>query len=585
MAADAEQTTSSQQKAVLVSLGLLARSELPLDSLFSETVRSVADVLGVEYCKVLELLPSGNAFLLRSGVGWKEGYVGHSIVGTDLESQAGYTLSQTEPVVVADVRTETRFGFPPLLQEHGVNAGMSVTISPRGKPFGVLGVHTVRPRFFTRNDAAFLQTVANVLATAVEGGRLEQELRENESRLRLAVDAARIGTWDWEFPNGKITWSAGHEAIYGVPVGSFRGSYQEFVQLVHPDDLDELKRTVEHALAGRTRFSHEYRVVWPDGSLHWVRGEGQAIYDETGNAVRMLGIAMDITDRKRTENALRESEERFRDLLRNATDAIVAVDRDGKIVLVSKSAETLFGYRDDEMLGKAVEMLVPERLRGTHAGYRKHYLRNPVIRRMQNGGELVGRRKNGSELPVEISLTPMQMGPAMTVAALIRDISARKRAVQRATAQHAMALALAESASLAEASPEILRSVCETVDWDFGAIWVVDELAGVLRCSDVWLQPNIAAPSFLAKTREATFRRGIGLPGRVWESARPLGFRTWLKIRTFRAHPSRWPIICTALSRFRSAYTARCWRSWSFSATRSASRMRTSCNSSTPSAA
>lgn len=519
LAAEAEKATSSQQKGVLVNLSALVQKAVSLDRLFSEAARSVADVLGAEYCKILELLPECNELFLRSGVGWKEGYVGHATVRNDIKYQAGYTLARTEPVLVEDLRTEARFKAPPLLQEHGVISGMSVTINARGKPFGVLGVHTVRPRLFTPKDAAFLQAVANVLATAVDEGRMEQELRENERRLRLAVDAARIGTWDWDLVLGRITWSKGNEVIFGFPIGSFQGTHQEFEQRVHPDDLDELKLHLEHALAGRGPYRHEYRVVWPDGTHHWVRGEGQAIYDEAGKAVRMLGIVMDITDRKVTENALRESEERFRDLLRNATDAIVAVDQAGKIILVSESAAKMFGYSDDEMLGKTIELLVPERLRNAHTDSRNHYQRNPVIRHMQKGGELVGQRKDGSELHLEISLTPMQMGPALSVTAFIRDISARKRAMRHAAAQHAVVLALAESASLADASPKILRSVCETIGWDVGAIWVVDELSDALRCSDVWLQPNIAAPNFLAKTRESSFRRGIGLPGRVWDNA------------------------------------------------------------------
>ena len=135
LAAEAEQTTSSQQKGVLVHLGVLVQKAVSLDRLFSEAVRSVADVACAEYCKVLELLPEENAFFLRSGVGWKEGYVGHSIVRANLESQAGYTLSQTEPVIVVDVRTETRFKIPPLLQEHGVHLRHERRHQPAGQAF------------------------------------------------------------------------------------------------------------------------------------------------------------------------------------------------------------------------------------------------------------------------------------------------------------------------------------------------------------------------------------------------------------------------------------------------------------------
>ena len=108
--------------------------------------------------------------------------------------------------------------------------------------------------------------------------------------------------------------------------------------------------------------------------------------------------------------------------------------------------------------------------------------------------------------------------------------------------QHAIALVLAESASLAEASPEILRIVCETVGWDVGALWVVEEMAGVLRCADLWLQPNLVAANFVAETRESKFRRGIGFPGRAWES----GTVVWVADVTQDVDLPRAPVAAAA---------------------------------------
>ena len=139
-----------RQQAAVAELGVHALAPIDPTALMDETVALVAQILEVEYCKVLELLPDGNTLLLRAGVGWKEGYVERATVNTDANSQAGYTLLQDEPVVAEDLLTETRFSAPPLLIEHGVISGMSVIIKGIERPLGVLGAHTANQRTFYR---------------------------------------------------------------------------------------------------------------------------------------------------------------------------------------------------------------------------------------------------------------------------------------------------------------------------------------------------------------------------------------------------------------------------------------------------
>jgi DNA-binding NarL/FixJ family response regulator/signal transduction histidine kinase len=128
--------------------------------------------------------------LLRAGVGWKEGLVGSATESAGLGSQAGYTLLVNEPVIVEDLSTETRFRSPPLVQECGAGSGMTVVISARAEPFGVLGAHTKSRRTFSEDDANFLQSVANVLATAIEREETEQRVEEGREaeRSRIAQD-------------------------------------------------------------------------------------------------------------------------------------------------------------------------------------------------------------------------------------------------------------------------------------------------------------------------------------------------------------------------------------------------------------
>jgi len=183
--AEAETRNRAAQQAVVAQLGQRALAGADLDELFREAVSRIAETLGMEYCKVLELLPDGKTMLLRAGVGWTEGLVGKATVGAGTDSQAGYTLLSDQPVIVENLRSETRFSGPPLLHEHGVTSGMSVIIRGHRAPFGVLGVHTADHRVFSAGDVDFLVAAANVLASVIERRRMERRQNVTNALLEL----------------------------------------------------------------------------------------------------------------------------------------------------------------------------------------------------------------------------------------------------------------------------------------------------------------------------------------------------------------------------------------------------------------
>lgn len=167
----------AQQQAVS-ELGSFALAEEDISRILRRAVEVTAQTLSVPLAKILELTPSADALRLVEGIGWAEGLVGQGIVGIDQDSQAGYTLLSREPVIVADMETETRFSGPPLLREHGVRSGLSVVIAgDEGRPYGVFGVHTTELRTFDRADADFLRSVSNIVATSVRQSRISERRR------------------------------------------------------------------------------------------------------------------------------------------------------------------------------------------------------------------------------------------------------------------------------------------------------------------------------------------------------------------------------------------------------------------------
>lgn len=292
----------ARQQQAAAELGSYALTERSLQPLLDRCVEAVASVLGHEYCKLLELLPDRDRLLLRAGIGWKPGLVGRVTLGTGGESHGGFTLRSNEPVIVEDLRTESRFNIPRLLRDHSVASGMSCIIpGPDGTPWGVIGTHSKSHRSFTPDDVNFLQTVAHIIASALQRRAIEEALQASEERLRTTLRAARVGAWNWDIPTGSVEWSESLEEIHGLAPGTFGGTLDDVIEGAFPEDRQQLRESIEHALLGSGQFETEYRFRRRDGSVGWLRAQGEAVFDAQRVPLRMAGICMEITDRRRRE--------------------------------------------------------------------------------------------------------------------------------------------------------------------------------------------------------------------------------------------------------------------------------------------
>jgi PAS domain S-box-containing protein len=172
------------------------------------------------------------------------------------------------------------------------------------------------------NAEGTITGAATIARNITERKLAEQALGESKERLKQALEAARMGTWEWNIQTGVITWSETLEPLHGLAPGTFSGNFEDFIQLIHPEDRESLQRAVADAIEQGTNYDIEFRVVWPDGSVRWMEGKGLAFKDEAGKPLRMTGLAMDITDRKQAEEALRAGEQRYRAFVRNSSEAI-----------------------------------------------------------------------------------------------------------------------------------------------------------------------------------------------------------------------------------------------------------------------
>src|SRR5262245_30623736 len=243
---------------------------------------------------------------------------------------------------------------------------------------------------------------------------------------------------------------------------------------------------------------------------------------DTGDAAAARPSAS--AERDQWESELHASEARKAAVLEASLDCIVTIDQEGRILDFNPAAEKTFGYAHDAVMGKRmVDLIMPDRYRKQHNRGLARYLatgEGPVLGRRV---ELTALRADGSEFPVELAITPILLRGSRLFTGYLRDITDRKRAEGVLAAQHAVTRLLAESATVGEAVPRILRAIGEGFGWQSGAFWTVE--GDALRCAETWRAASAEASRMEAAVRSSAIARGRGLPGRVWESGAP----TWVQ--------------------------------------------------------
>jgi two-component system nitrate/nitrite sensor histidine kinase NarX len=276
----------------------------------------------------------------------------------------------------------------------------------------------------SERSSALAQANAALVDEIAERQRTERELRRSEERYTLAQRAAKIGSWDWDIQTGDLHWSDQIEPIFGFKQGEFGATYQAFLDCVHPQDRQHVVDAVNACVRDGADYAIEHRIVWPDGTVRWVSEVGDVVRDESGQAIRMLGIVRDITERIQAQ----ETHARMAAIIASSDDAIISKALDGTILSWNVGAQKTYGYTAEEVLGRHISILSPPSHRDEIAG---------ILERLKQGEhvahfETKRIRKDGSRIQVSLNTSPIKdtTGRVIGASTIARDITKRKQVEQ-----------------------------------------------------------------------------------------------------------------------------------------------------------
>lgn len=268
----------------------------------------------------------------------------------------------------------------------------------------------------------------------------------------------RVGFWEFDLIKRQLIWSKGVFDIFGQDSSRFEPGYDAFVDLVHPDDRDQVLSVYDNAVSEGVGYKITHRIILPDGQIKWVLEHFETQYASDGTPIRSLGMVSDISELQAPFNASWRSEKTLDAILAIAPLSILLTDASGIIQLSSKGSEDTFGYTQSELIGKSILELMPARSRHKHPNHFSRFIGAPEVSRdLRSQTNIFGLRKNGEEFPVEASVSKVKGEHGLIMCFILRDVTQRLQQEKALTDAKRRAEAASEAKSnfLAMMSHEI----------------------------------------------------------------------------------------------------------------------------------
>ena len=308
-----------------------------------------ARLLGAD-AAVVSLL--GDVETVVSGEGLPSGSLGVQLPLS--ESLCAVVVSGgATPLVVPDAAQDPRVAGLPAVAAGRVAGYVGVPlVAFDGSVVGALAVSSRTPRTWADGDVALLRQLADSAATELELSALSREFEAHRLRFELAIDAAEIGSFDWDLTTGRLVWDDRMVEILGYHRGAFDETVESFVRRLHPEDRDRTLEAMQTAIEGCGEFDTGFRIVLPSGETRWLQGRGRVLADDTGTAARFLGAGFDTT-RQQAEGV------RVVMVLESMNAAFFSLDRQWRFDYVNAEAERLLLHSREELLGGSIWELFP----------------------------------------------------------------------------------------------------------------------------------------------------------------------------------------------------------------------------------
>lgn len=247
--------------------------------------------------------------------------------------------------------------------------------------------------------------------------------------LKLTEQVSSVGYWCLNPQTGLLFWSEQTCRIHGVNPATYTPELETAIEFFHPEDRATVKKCVEAAIGTGKPYTFDCRLIRADGCVRLVHARGQTLADPaSGKITLMFGTIQDMTEQRQQEEQIRESERRLRSIMNTVIDCIVLIDARGIIEAVNPACFALLGYREEELLGRNVSMLMGSDHAGHHDRYVSDYLRTGEAKIIGIGREVEARHKDGSIIPVDLSISEFTMDGQRCFVGVLHDISERKQA-------------------------------------------------------------------------------------------------------------------------------------------------------------